>query len=135
MYNSLGSYFCGGARFAEKIGKLSYTKKAQNGDKGYNYAKGDVKRFKVIGFSHGDFFFFVSEIAYGDMHDKTQIALQSGGVGAPDLVLHGHTHRYRWERVGRAWVFNPGECAGMLRGHNVVGILDLRTLSIEQPRF
>jgi ABC-type glycerol-3-phosphate transport system substrate-binding protein len=28
----------------------------------------------------------VSEIAYGDMHDKTLIALQSGGVGAPDLV-------------------------------------------------
>lgn len=27
----------------------------------------------------------VSEIAYGDMHDKLQIALQSGGVGAPDM--------------------------------------------------
>ncbi len=27
----------------------------------------------------------VSEIAYADMHDKLQIALQSGGVGAPDL--------------------------------------------------
>jgi ABC-type glycerol-3-phosphate transport system substrate-binding protein len=28
----------------------------------------------------------VSEIAYSDMHDKLQIALQSGGVGAPDLA-------------------------------------------------
>lgn len=28
----------------------------------------------------------VSEIAYGDMHDKLLIALQSGGVGAPDLA-------------------------------------------------
>lgn len=27
----------------------------------------------------------VSEIAYADMHDKLQIALQSGGVGAPDV--------------------------------------------------
>lgn len=27
----------------------------------------------------------VSEIAYSDMHDKLQIALQSGGVGAPDI--------------------------------------------------
>ncbi|MBE2239558.1 MAG: extracellular solute-binding protein [Caldilineaceae bacterium] len=27
----------------------------------------------------------VSEIAYSDMHDKLQIALQSGGVGAPDV--------------------------------------------------
>lgn len=33
-----------------------------------------------------DFTLNVSEIAYGDMHDKTLIALQSGGVGAPDLV-------------------------------------------------
>ncbi len=33
-----------------------------------------------------DFALNVSEIAYGDMHDKTLIALQSGGVGAPDLV-------------------------------------------------
>jgi ABC-type glycerol-3-phosphate transport system substrate-binding protein len=28
----------------------------------------------------------VTEIAYSDMHDKLQIALQSGGVGAPDLA-------------------------------------------------
>ncbi len=33
-----------------------------------------------------DFVLNVSEIAYSDMHDKTQIALQAGGVGAPDLV-------------------------------------------------
>lgn len=34
---------------------------------------------------NGDFSLNVSEIAYGDMHDKLLIALQSGGVGAPDL--------------------------------------------------
>jgi arabinosaccharide transport system substrate-binding protein len=32
-----------------------------------------------------DFELNVSEIAYADMHDKLQIALQSGGVGAPDI--------------------------------------------------
>jgi len=32
-----------------------------------------------------DFDLTVTEIAYGDMHDKLQIALQTGGVGAPDI--------------------------------------------------
>jgi ABC-type glycerol-3-phosphate transport system substrate-binding protein len=32
-----------------------------------------------------DFELNVTEIAYGDMHDKLQIALQTGGVGAPDI--------------------------------------------------
>jgi len=35
---------------------------------------------------HPYFTLEVSEIAYGDLHDKAQIALQAGGVGAPDLV-------------------------------------------------
>lgn len=34
----------------------------------------------------GDFNLTVSEIAYTDMHDKVQIALQTGGVGAPDIA-------------------------------------------------
>lgn len=33
-----------------------------------------------------DFELTVTEIAYGEMHDKLQIALQTGGVGAPDLA-------------------------------------------------
>ncbi|MBX3012287.1 MAG: extracellular solute-binding protein [Caldilineaceae bacterium] len=32
-----------------------------------------------------DFELTVTEIAYADMHDKLQIALQTGGVGAPDI--------------------------------------------------
>lgn len=32
-----------------------------------------------------DFDLTVTEIAYADMHDKLQIALQTGGVGAPDI--------------------------------------------------
>lgn len=35
---------------------------------------------------NGDFNLTVSEIAYTDMHDKVQIALQTGGVGAPDIA-------------------------------------------------
>lgn len=42
-----------------------------------------------------------------------------------DLVLHGHNHRRILERRGGALIFNPGECAGFLKGHNAVGLVDL----------
>lgn len=50
----------------------------------------------------------VSEIAYSDMHDKTQIALQAGGVGAPDLVD-----------------LEQGRFGGFLRGGGDPGLVDL----------
>jgi hypothetical protein len=52
-----------------------------------------------------------------------------------DVVLHGHTHRPVHERRNGALVFNPGECAGMLDGHNTVGVLDLASLEVEWLRF
>ena len=54
---------------------------------------------------------------------------------AHDLVLHGHNHRLVLERRGRTLLFNPGECAGMLEGHNAVGIVDLAKLEVELLRF
>jgi ABC-type glycerol-3-phosphate transport system substrate-binding protein len=50
----------------------------------------------------------VSEIAYTDMHDKLQIALQSGGVGAPDLAD-----------------IEQGRFGGFLRGGGDPGLVDL----------
>lgn len=50
----------------------------------------------------------VSEIAYADMHDKLQIALQSGGVGAPDLAD-----------------IEQGRFGGFLRGGGDPGLVDL----------
>ena len=41
-----------------------------------------------------------------------------------DFILHGHTHRYRSEEVNNSLIFNPGECAGFLKGKNKVGIID-----------
>lgn len=52
-----------------------------------------------------------------------------------DLALHGHTHRHVCERRDGALVFNPGECAGHLPGHNAVGVVDLATLDTELLRF
>ena len=42
-----------------------------------------------------------------------------------DLVLHGHTHRFRNEVFRGTNIFNPGECAGMMKGKNQVGIIEL----------
>jgi putative phosphoesterase len=51
------------------------------------------------------------------------------------LVLHGHTHRTRAERRRGRLFFNPGECAGHLRGRNRVGVVDLASLATELLHF
>ncbi len=45
-----------------------------------------------------------------------------------DLILHGHTHRYRLEKQNDCLIFNPGECAGIMKGKNQIGIINLKTL-------
>jgi putative phosphoesterase len=67
------------------------------------------------------------------VHDPHFLA--GGDLAAHDVVLHGHTHRAVHERRGGALVFNPGECAGQLAGHNTVGVLALGTLEVEWLRF
>ena len=61
-----------------------------------------------------------------DPRDLEGLALSAG-----DVALHGHTHRRVIEERSGVLVFNPGECAGHLPGHNAVGILDLSTLQPE----
>tara|TARA_B100000212_G_scaffold209241_1_gene158008 strand:- start:46679 stop:47170 length:492 start_codon:yes stop_codon:yes gene_type:complete len=52
-----------------------------------------------------------------------------------DVVLHGHTHRHRQEIINNVLFFNPGESAGMIKGKNAVGILNLKDLSAETIYF
>jgi putative phosphoesterase len=52
-----------------------------------------------------------------------------------DLLLHGHTHRHRHEQHGDTLIFNPGECAGFMAGHNAVGVIDLNSLEVERLLF
>lgn len=61
------------------------------------------------------------------VHDP--LDLDAALLGACDLALHGHDHRQRIERLHGALVVNPGECAGHLRGHNRVAVIDLGTLA------
>ena len=65
------------------------------------------------------------------VHDPRELA----AAGELEVALHGHTHRLEVERGGGRLVFNPGECAGHLPGHNTVGVVDLATLEIELLRF
>ena len=66
------------------------------------------------------------------VHDPLELE----GVQADQhLVLHGHTHRQRIERVGSQLIFNPGECAGHMKGLNAIGVVDLETLTPEILNF
>ena len=51
------------------------------------------------------------------------------------VVLHGHTHRYRNEKKEGVLYFNPGESAGMQKGMNAIGILDLYELNARRIFF
>ena len=52
-----------------------------------------------------------------------------------DLIIHGHTHRYRYEEVKGIKIFNPGESAGMLKGKNSIGLVDLSNLNTKRILF
>tara|TARA_B100000530_G_C15522650_1_gene315253 strand:- start:15 stop:500 length:486 start_codon:yes stop_codon:yes gene_type:complete len=51
------------------------------------------------------------------------------------LALHGHTHMLRIERTEDQLIFNPGECAGHMKGLNAIGIVDLNNLDVELLKF
>ena len=51
------------------------------------------------------------------------------------LIIHGHTHRYRNEKIGDVRIINPGECAGIIKGNNAIGVLNLEDLNFERIFF
>ncbi len=67
------------------------------------------------------------------VHDPLDI--QERWLAKQDVVLHGHNHRTVIERRGGCLVFNPGECAGIMAGHNRIGVLDLSTRTPELLHF
>ena len=67
------------------------------------------------------------------VHDPRD--LRQPGVDGHDLALHGHTHMARCEREQDRLVFNPGECAGHMKGYNAVGVVDLDTLATSLLKF
>lgn len=61
------------------------------------------------------------------VHDPRELA----GHDRHELALHGHTHLHVDRVEGGRRIFNPGECAGFLRGHNAIGVVDLATPALE----
>ena len=52
-----------------------------------------------------------------------------------DLILHGHTHRYKEEKIDKTVYFNPGESAGSIVGKSALGIVNLNNLEIRRIVF
>ena len=67
------------------------------------------------------------------VHDPRD--LPDPAAGEVDVALHGHTHMRRCERDRGRLVFNPGECAGHMKGWNAVGVLDLASLEATLLKF
>jgi putative phosphoesterase len=52
-----------------------------------------------------------------------------------NIIVHGHTHRFRDEICNNTYIFNPGECAGMMKNMNSVGIISVEQPSMEIIKF
>lgn len=67
------------------------------------------------------------------VHDPNEI--EDYFYSPNSLIVHGHTHRYRDEIINNTHIFNPGECAGMIKGSNSVGIVDLDKIEMKIINF
>lgn len=67
------------------------------------------------------------KIVFNHFPEKAEELAASGKY---DLVLHGHTHETRQEKVGDTWLINPGEIMGW-RGASTFAIYDTVENSIE----
>ncbi|BAT72556.1 phosphodiesterase [Thermosulfidibacter takaii ABI70S6] len=51
--------------------------------------------------------------------------------GKYDLILYGHTHQVRVDKLGATLVVNPGECCGWLTKKPTVAIVNLEKMEAE----
>ena len=84
-----------------------------------------------------DFYEPPFQVNWGDreiivVHDPLEF---DGHLDTQAIALHGHTHRYRCDLSAEQLIFNPGECAGMMKGLNAIGVLNTADLSTELIRF
>ncbi len=66
------------------------------------------------------------------VHDPLDLDTQGRSAR---VALHGHTHRHHLSDDGHRLTFNPGECAGHMKGYNAIGVLDLESLEAELLKF
>ena len=56
-------------------------------------------------------------------------------IETSDFIIHGHTHRFRLEKIKNCFIFNPGECAGFMKNKNQIGIIDSRDSELKVINF
>ena len=67
------------------------------------------------------------------VHDPLDISENFYGQG--NIILHGHTHRYRNEVFKETHIFNPGECDGLIKGKNSIGVISVMDPEMEIIKF
>ncbi len=67
------------------------------------------------------------------VHDPNDIENKFYKSG--NIIVHGHTHRFRNEKYKGTYIFNPGECAGFLKGMNKIGIVNTDCHNMEIISF
>ncbi|MCS7116785.1 MAG: metallophosphoesterase [Nitrososphaerota archaeon] len=63
------------------------------------------------------------------IHQPIIIALAKSGNY--NVVIHGHTHNQRYEKVYETFIINPGEACGYLTGRRSIAILNTETLNVD----
>ena len=61
-------------------------------------------------------------MVHGDQRSELEKRIASGDY---DCIIHGHSHRFRDERVGSTRVINPGALGGRFVGERSFATLDL----------
>ena len=67
------------------------------------------------------------------VHDPLDIEESFYGEG--NIIVHGHTHRFRDEVIKGTHIFNPGECAGFMKGKNSIGVVNTALPSMDVINF
>jgi len=86
-------------------------------------------------FQHPPFLLKISNTKIAVFHEPEKIESFLKKDPSIQLIIHGHTHRYRNENIGNVKIINPGECAGIIKGKNSVGALNLEDFSFERIFF
>ncbi|MAZ45102.1 MAG: hypothetical protein CMD74_00165 [Gammaproteobacteria bacterium] len=105
------------------------------------YGNNDVERDALMETASMHNFYFQDPPLELELNDQKIIIvhdprdLEGALTTQHSLALHGHTHMLRIERTNSQLIFNPGECAGHMRGLNAIGIVDLDNLDVELLKF
>ena len=91
------------------------------------------KKFSELGVELRDFYEIEHKdkrifLYHGTYEEIVSMAVKSGEY---DIVMRGHTHEAKIEKIGSTLVINPGEACGYLTGRRTIALLDLAKMQVE----